>query len=66
VAACSKLGGLIAQGLSITALVPPLGIAALMIMLPISLGLVLVMLFGRETRGIDLRTLDRPQPVPLA
>lgn len=65
VAACSKLGGLFAQGLSITALVPPLGIAALMIMLPISLGLVLVMLFGKETRGIDLRTLDRPQPIPL-
>lgn len=66
VAACSKLGGLFAQGLSIAALVPPLSIAALMIMLPISVGLVLVILFGKETRGLDLRTLDRPKPAALA
>ena len=58
VAACSKLGGLLAQLLSITALVPPLGIAASMIIVPIVVGLMLVVRFGTETRGIDLRTLE--------
>lgn len=66
VAACSKLGGLLAQSLSIAALVPPLGIAAGMIMLPILVGLALVILFGKETRGIDLRALERPKPTVLA
>lgn len=60
VAACSKFGGLIAQLLSITALVPPLGMAASIIILPIAASLLLVILYGRETRGIDLRALERP------
>jgi putative MFS transporter len=59
VAACSKLGGLFAQMLSILALVPLLGAAALMIMVPMMLALVLVTQFCNETRGLDLRTLDR-------
>ncbi len=58
VAACSKLGGLFAQLLSILALVPLLGAAALMIILPLMLALILVIRFCNETRGLDLRTLD--------
>lgn len=60
VAACSKFGGLLAQFLGITALVPPLGIASAIIIAPIAIALLLVIRFGRETRGIDLRTLERP------
>jgi putative MFS transporter len=60
VAACTKAGGVMAQSLSITAQVPPLGIASLMIMAPILFALVLIIWFGTETRGLDLRTLDRP------
>jgi putative MFS transporter len=60
VAACSKAGGLIAQGLSISALVPPLGIAAVAIMVPMVLAFGLIAWFGAETRGLDLRRLERP------
>ena len=59
VAACSKGGGLMAQALSISALVPPLGLAALMIMAPILAALALIVVFCRETRGIDLRLVDQ-------
>jgi putative MFS transporter len=62
VAACSKAGGVLAQTLSITALVPPLGIAAMMIMAPIAAALVLIIHYGTETRGLDLRALERPGP----
>lgn len=58
VAACTKAGGLAAQALSVTALVPPLGVAAAMIMLPVMLGLALTVAFCRETRGVDLRQVD--------
>ena len=58
VAACSKLGGLFAQTLSILALVPPLGVGAVAIMVPIVIALLLILRFGTETRGIDLRTLE--------
>jgi putative MFS transporter len=58
VAACTKGGGVAAQALSITALVPAMGIAAAMIMAPILAALGLVAWFGRETRGGDLRHLD--------
>ncbi|MGO4838691.1 hypothetical protein AB4144_41230, partial [Rhizobiaceae sp. 2RAB30] len=57
VAACSKAGGLIAQGLSISALVPALGVAAVAIMVPMLLALLLIAWFGIETRGLDLRRL---------
>ncbi len=60
VAACSKAGGLIAQGLSISALVPALGVAAVAIMVPMLLALLLIAWFGIETRGLDLRRLERP------
>jgi putative MFS transporter len=62
VAACTKGGGVVAQSLSITALAPPLGVAALMIMAPIALALALTVRFGVETRGLDLRDLEAPRP----
>ena len=59
VAACSKAGGLIAQLLGILALEPSLGGAAVMILAPMAVALALLVRFGRETRGRDLRALDR-------
>ncbi len=59
IAACTKGGGVLAQTLSITALVPPLGIAAGMIIVPILVTLGLFIRFGTETRGLDLRELER-------
>jgi len=58
VAGCSKLGGLIAQGLSALALIPALDIAALTIAVPAALSLVLIAILGRETRNRDLRELE--------
>jgi putative MFS transporter len=58
VAACTKGGGVIAQALSITQLVPPIGIVAGVVVVPVLAALVLVAWFGRETRGRDLRDLD--------
>ena len=59
VAACSKGGGLLAQLLSISALEPALGPGALIMIAPTGAALALVMIFGKETRGRDLRALDR-------
>ena len=58
VAGWSKIGGLIAQGLSVLALVPALGIAAAIIAVPAMIALVLIGVSGRETRGRDLRELE--------
>jgi putative MFS transporter len=58
VAGFSKIGGLIAQGLSALALVPALGIAAAVIAIPAVLSLLLIWVFGRETLGRDLRELE--------
>jgi putative MFS transporter len=58
VAACTKAGGVGAQALSITALVPAMGVAAALILAPMALALALCAWFGRETRGRDLRLLD--------
>lgn len=58
VAACTKAGGVGAQALSITALVPAMGVAASLIVIPTVLALALCAWFGRETRGRDLRLLD--------
>lgn len=58
VAGWSKIGGLIAQGLSALALVPALGVAAAVISIPAVLSLALIWIFGRETRGRDLRDLE--------
>lgn len=59
VAGCSKTGGLICQGLSTLAMVPGIGIAALAIAVVTVAGLLLVGIYGHETRGRDLRELER-------
>jgi putative MFS transporter len=58
VAGVSKSGGLVCQGLSSLALVPVIGTAAVETVIPVLLGLGLVALYGRETRGRDLRALE--------
>jgi putative MFS transporter len=47
-----------AQFLAILALVPPLSFVSLIIIVPTVVALALVAMFGRETRGRDLRDLD--------
>lgn len=63
IAACTKAGGVIAQSLSIMALVPPLWMAAAIVSVPVTIGLILFVRYGTETRGLDLRHLERHQPV---
>jgi len=58
VAACSKAGGVLAQFLAILALVPPLALVSVIIIVPTVAALILVAVFGKETRGRDLRDLD--------
>ena len=58
VAACTKAGGMVAQLLAMFALVPSLGIVSLVIIVPTIAALILVGMFGKETRGRDLRDLD--------
>ena len=58
IAACTKGGGLVAQLLSLLALVPGLFVAALAILVPVGLSLALVWRFGAETRGRDLRDFE--------
>jgi putative MFS transporter len=58
VAGWSKVGGVIAQVLSVLGLVPALGTAAAFVAVPAALSLVLIGWFGRETRARDLRELE--------
>ncbi len=58
VAGCSKFGGLVAQGLSLAGVVPPLGAAALAVAVPTAVGFLLLVVFGGESRGRDLRELE--------
>ena len=58
IAACSKSGGLIAQGLGILGAVPALKVAALIIIIPLAAAALLTARFGAETRGRDLRELE--------
>jgi putative MFS transporter len=58
IAGCTKGGGLIAQVASVLGLVPAIGYAALIIVIPSVLSLVLVARFGQETRMRDLRELE--------
>jgi putative MFS transporter len=60
VAACSKLGGLAAQGLSVAAGVPPITAAVTAIAVPAVGSTILIALFGRESRGRSLGELDAP------
>jgi putative MFS transporter len=64
VAGCSKVGGLVAQGLGVLALVPALGLAAIVVAVPAVLSLILVAWFGRETRRRDLRELEPALSAP--
>lgn len=57
-AGCSKLGGLFAQGLGVLGLAPPLGYAAGVVGGLCVTALCLTLLWGRETRGRDLRDLE--------
>ncbi|MDB5417905.1 MAG: major facilitator superfamily 1 [Phenylobacterium sp.] len=66
VAGCSKFGGLLAQLLSMLVVVPAVGVAAGLIMIPTLLAMGLVARFGTETRGRDLRELEAPPPAGLA
>jgi MFS transporter, putative metabolite:H+ symporter len=71
VAGWSKIGGLIAQGLGALALVPALGVAAAIVAVPAAASLALIGIFGRETRGRELRELEPARsrtgtPAPLA
>lgn len=59
IAGCSKLGGLLAQGLSVAALTPPFGVAAALIGIPMVGAVILITWLGRETRGRDLRDLEK-------
>jgi putative MFS transporter len=58
VAGCSKLGGVLAQGLAVLGIVPPFGAAALVIVVPSTIAVALIRFWGRETRDRDLRTLE--------
>lgn len=58
VAGCSKIGGVLAQGLALMSLVPAFALAAGAIAIPMLGALLLVAIFGHETRGRDLRELE--------
>jgi putative MFS transporter len=58
VAACSKLGGLAAQGLSVFAGAPPFAVAIMAIAVPALGATILIACFGRESRGRSLAELD--------
>ncbi len=58
VAGCSKVGGVIAQTLAVFALIPAFRIAAGAVAIPAAASLILIWIFGRETRGRDLRELE--------
>jgi MFS transporter, putative metabolite:H+ symporter len=58
VAGCSKVGGVIAQGFAAFSLVPAFGIAAGAIAIPTVASLLLIAIFGHETRGRDLREME--------
>jgi MFS transporter, putative metabolite:H+ symporter len=58
VAGCSKIGGVMAQGLALMALVPAFALGAGAIAIPMIAALLLVAVFGHETRGRDLRELE--------
>jgi MFS transporter, putative metabolite:H+ symporter len=63
VAGCSKVGGVLAQGLAWFALVPAFALAAGAIAIPTVASLLLIAIFGHETRRRDLRELETRQTV---
>jgi len=62
VAGCSKIGGLLAQALSVLGLAPAIAVAAMAAGVPALIALVLVARFGKETRLRDLRELESTAP----
>ena len=58
VAGCSKVGGVMAQSLALMMLVPAFALTAGAIAIPTIGSLLLVVIFGLETRGRDLRELE--------
>lgn len=58
IAACSKIGGLLAQGLNVVGILPSFSAAAVMIGAPAAVSLLLIAAYGRETRKRDLRDLE--------
>ena len=58
IAGCSKLGGLLAQGLSVAGLIPKFSMAALAVCAPALVSLLLIAVYGHETRKRDLRDLE--------
>ena len=58
IAGCSKLGGLLAQGLSVMGAVPKLSTAIMAVGVPAILSMLLIMIYGHETRKRDLRDLE--------
>ena len=58
VAACTKVGGLVAQLLGLLGLVPALLVGAWLLLVPVLASLALVTWFCVETRGRDLRDLE--------
>jgi len=63
VAACSKLGGLAAQGLSVAGSVPPLAATVMAIAVPAVGSSILIAIFGRESRGRHLGELEVPRAI---
>lgn len=59
IAGCSKVGGVIAQALGVFSLVPAFGLAAGAVAVPTLASLLLIVIFGHETRGRDLRDLEK-------
>lgn len=57
IAGCTKVGGLLAQGLVVLGAAPPLGVVAAGIAAPMAVALILIVKFGKETRGLDLRDI---------
>ena len=58
VAGFSKAGGLAAQAIGALALVPALGVAALLVAIPSGLAMLLIFILGKDTKGRDLRELE--------
>lgn len=58
VAMFTKSGGVVAQFFSIIALIPPLGLSAAIVVVPVVISLGLFIYYGTETRGLDLRHLE--------
>ncbi|HXW56310.1 MAG TPA: MFS transporter [Candidatus Cybelea sp.] len=65
VAGCSKVGGVIAQTLALMTLVPAFALVAGVVAIPTVGSLLLIAIFGRETRGRDLRELEVQRPLAI-